>query len=256
MGKQTSIALLDIYLRKCGECGLMNTVISKKGNPIWHRDYDNPKILLCRFCFNSKTSKRFSLRGLAHPMYGRRGQDNPQFGKVGYMHGRFHTVETKLRISQGLKSSGRTWKKGFHHSEEIRRKMSFAHIGKHYNFSITGLQILTEGRRGEKNPSWKGGVNSIRDAIRHLPEYENWRRVIYRRDNYACQNCGSKRVLTADHIKPFSQIIHESGITTTESAQLCTELWDIKNGRTLCRACHQLTPTFGGRMNAILAVVR
>lgn len=29
------------------------------------------------------------------------------------------------------------------------------------------------------------------------------------------------------------------------------ELWDIKNGRTLCKDCHKLTDTYGGRANNI-----
>lgn len=79
---------------------------------------------------------------------------------------------------------------------------------------------------GEKNPNWKGGITPINKAIRETLEYEQWRKSVFERDNYTCQNCGEVGgKLNADHIKPFS---------------LYPEFrFDINNGRTLCEDCHR-----------------
>ena len=63
---------------------------------------------------------------------------------------------------------------------------------------------------------------------RYSPEAEKWRKTIFERDNYTCQFCkvrGNK--LEADHIKPFAYF---------------PELrFELSNGRTLCRRCHDGT---------------
>ena len=50
--------------------------------------------------------------------------------------------------------------------------------------------------------------------------------------------------LEADHIKRFADIIRENNILSMEEARNCPELWDTKNGRTLCKTCHKNTPTY------------
>lgn len=78
-----------------------------------------------------------------------------------------------------------------------------------------------------------------------LTENKQWREKVFQRDNYICQHCfvrGGK--IHADHIKPFSAILAENKIKTISQAISCKELWDIKNGRTLCIPCHKKTPTY------------
>jgi len=64
--------------------------------------------------------------------------------------------------------------------------------------------------------------------------------------------------LEADHIKPRCVIVNEflqnnPSLKTIEekfdSLLNYEELWDINNGRTLCKNCHKLTDTYGGRAN-------
>lgn len=92
---------------------------------------------------------------------------------------------------------------------------------------------------GEKNGSWKGGVNPINHTIRNSLEYKLWRTAVFERDDYTCIWCGvrngngKKITLNADHIKPFA---------------LFPELrFAIDNGRTLCVPCHKTTETYGGK---------
>ncbi len=94
----------------------------------------------------------------------------------------------------------------------------------------------------------KGGKAALVKAIRRLDEYEAWKRAVHIRDRFACQHCGKRngrrRIIEADHIKPFSQIIREQKITSLEQALSCAALWDVDNGRTLCHGCHQLTESY------------
>lgn len=104
---------------------------------------------------------------------------------------------------------------------------------------------------GEKNHFWKGGKTKLSSKIRNSVEYKIWRKQIFERDSYTCQICnrrnkkGDKVIIDADHIYPFSKILDDFNITSIEEAVSCEKLWDIENGRTLCRECHKKTDTYG-----------
>ena len=103
------------------------------------------------------------------------------------------------------------------------------------------------GTRGIGSPVYKGdkAITPLRIRIMELPEYKNWRSIILKRDNYTCVLCREKRNLEVDHKKRFLHIINENNIDTVEKSRECKELWDIENGRTICRKCHRKTDTFG-----------
>ena len=88
---------------------------------------------------------------------------------------------------------------------------------------------------GEKSHYWKGGVTPKNLAIRNSMEMKQWRKAVFERDDYTCQDCGQRGGdLQADHIKPFS---------------LFPELrFEKSNGRTLCVPCHKQTDTYAGRI--------
>ena len=84
--------------------------------------------------------------------------------------------------------------------------------------------FTSENASGKNSYSWKGGITSEHDKIRHSEIYNQWRLSIYERDLYKCQKCGSKKNIIAHHIKYFSRY---------------PELrFDKNNGITLCRSCH------------------
>jgi 5-methylcytosine-specific restriction endonuclease McrA len=86
--------------------------------------------------------------------------------------------------------------------------------------------------RGAANPAWKGGVTPKNKRIRNSNRYAQWRRAVFERDDYKCQQCFARGVrLQADHIKPFADFPKLRFV--------------IENGRTLCESCHRKTPTWG-----------
>ncbi len=161
-------------------------------------------------------------------------------------------------ISEEQKDKLRKLRKGSIASEETRRKLKEA-MDKRYRENpeiLKELSIRMKGNKhavgtpawnsgkpypqvsGNKNPNWKGGVSKKNKTERQLfmetLEYKKWRKSVFERDNYTCQECKIRgKKLNADHIKPYSQF-----------PELRT---DIDNGRTLCESCHKKTDTYGYR---------
>lgn len=115
------------------------------------------------------------------------------------------SIESKVKISQSRKGKG-------------------LHPG--INFS---------GQSKETHHNWKGGISPKNMLIRNSFQYKEWRKAVFERDNYTCQECGVRGgvILNADHIKPFALF---PGLR-----------FELNNGRTLCKSCHLKTPTHGRR---------
>lgn len=96
---------------------------------------------------------------------------------------------------------------------------------------------ISESLRGENAPNWRGGISTENECFRGRADYAEWRRQVFARDNYTCQECGARSAagqrvrLNADHIKPFA---------SHPELRLV-----LDNGRTLCDPCHRKTPTYG-----------
>jgi len=82
--------------------------------------------------------------------------------------------------------------------------------------------------------------HQIDRCIRYSKEAEDWRKAIFARDDYTCQMCGIRGGrLEADHIKPFAYF---------------SELrFELSNGRTLCRKCHDTTKMSAKKMREVYA---
>lgn len=120
------------------------------------------------------------------------------------------------------------------------RKLSLEHKVK-----VCRNLILLKLRR-EHGPNWKGGKIELRKQVQNTRQYKMWRQAIFNRDRFMCVLCNSIGVyLNCDHIKPYSVIIKQNSITSLKEALDCKELFDVNNGRTLCRDCHKQTDTYG-----------
>ena len=145
------------------------------------------------------------------------------------------TDEHKRKISMALRGKI-TWMKGKKHTPESIKKLKDSHVGIKYP---PRSQEYREKRslqyQEEKGPGWKGGITSKSMTIRKSLEYRDWRTAVFQRDNYTCQECGSRGVtLNADHIKPFAYYPELRLV--------------IDNGRTLCVPCHRKTDTYGTKI--------
>lgn len=96
---------------------------------------------------------------------------------------------------------------------------------------------------GENSSQWKGGITPLTMQIRQCFKYRQWRSDIFTRDFFTCVLCGkSGGWVEADHHpKMFSTIFQENSIKSLEDALNCEEFWNINNGRTLCKPCHDKT---------------
>lgn len=150
-----------------------------------------------------------------------------------YMTGRILSDEHKNKISISNSKP---------HTDERKKNISISHKGKKISEEhkskirnkFIGLRI------GENHPMWKGGRSIIRNRLRQSFEYKNWRKLVYERDNYTCEICNSnKNYLNCHHIITFASISETEKLHTYEDYLNCDALWDINNGITLCKNCHE-----------------
>jgi 5-methylcytosine-specific restriction endonuclease McrA len=180
--------------------------------------------------------------------------------------GSTHTPETRKKLSlshlghpapkSAFKKGFIPWNKGLKVSTNTGRTR-FKSGQTPFNKGIKGYTnsgSFKEGHgqvnnvRGERHPFWRGGITTLNHAIRNMLQYRQWRSDVYTRDDFVCQSCGKRGgKLEADHIKPFSKIVSDNNIKTVEDALNCEELWNINNGRTLCKECHWKTDNYGSK---------
>lgn len=205
---------------------------------------------------------------VVHSLATLRKMSESQLGERNHRYGKKNTKEHNLKVSIALKGKKKplrteehnrkislskigcaSWNKGKKLSLKHRKNLSISHIGQSFlkgrkfpercgenhpmwgkkNISITGVL----------NRSWKGGITSLTKKIRASARSIIWRDKIFQRDDWTCQNCKEKGgKLNADHIKEFSIIFQENKIKSLDDAYKCDELWDLNNGKTLCKECH------------------
>lgn len=120
----------------------------------------------------------------------------------------------------------------YHYSRTSKHKTALAkyrhpspHKGKKHSPETKAK--MSRSRRGSGNSNWKGGLTMQVKGIRRSPEYYQWRRAVLNRDKYTCRLCGSTDNLHAHHKLPIAE--HPN------------EMFNVFNGITLCRTCHERT---------------
>lgn len=152
-----------------------------------------------------------------------------------------HPISIRLMegLRKGVKQSNEEIQKraskirGKKRSEEIKMKLSLLMMGE---------KNPQTKMRGEKSPFWKSNkTDEERLLERKYFDYHEWRRQVYKRDNYTCQKCyakcgnGHKVVLNAHHIENYAE--------EKEKRLL------VENGITLCKSCHKRFHTLYKRTN-------
>lgn len=91
-------------------------------------------------------------------------------------------------------------------------------------------RAVVSSRKGEKHQKWIKDRTVVMEKhrIRGTIEWKEWRVSVFQRDEYTCQECGIKGgKIEPHHIIPLRISFDK--------------IFDVMNGITLCRPCHQKT---------------
>lgn len=147
---------------------------------------------------------------------------------------------------------------GLKDSEETKLKKRNAQLGKKVpsrgRIRVKSPEEITKLKKSIKERYDRiGRKTQVTKLVRGLFKYRQWRSDVFTRDDYTCQFCGQRGgEINADHIKPLHLILKENKIKTTAEADLCDELWNINNGRTLCVECHRKTDTYARPKHVVI----
>ncbi len=122
----------------------------------------------------------------------------------------------------------------FKNPEEHKRRIT-ENAQTNPNFGMRGKKLSEEQstkhsaiRQGISIEQWKGFITPIHQKIRNSPRIQEWRKYIFKRDNWICKKCLKKGgKLHAHHIRKFSKYP--------------LLRFDFNNGITLCKICHDKT---------------
>lgn len=148
----------------------------------------------------------------------------------------FKTIE--YRNAQTRRMKGNKILKGFKFSEESKKNLSA--IQKILSNKPKRKEIFSGRLMGNKF-NFKGRNTLLYQKIKSSKYYKDWRKYIFKRDSFLCQECNSKENIEAHHIIGFMYILRKFNIRTIEEAHSCNILWDLNNGQTLCKECHKKT---------------
>lgn len=209
----------DYVLCKCDDCGKRLSRL-KKG------------VRLSRMK-NEGKDRCSSCSAKAHP--------RPQCSKSYW-----ENPEIKKRHGASIRAS-RIYYEAISHRDMSGEKNGMT--GKHHSVeTVMKMSRSRKGKIGVNATAWKGGKTSLNKRVKSYITRSGWYKGVFERDNWICQECGSKKILDGHHIKAFSVLIKEAlkdtNFETDDEKYLYLisreEIVDVsfKNGITLCRVCH------------------
>lgn len=134
------------------------------------------------------------------------------------MLGKHHTLESRIKNSAS-KRTGRIVKCSTC-SIDIYRRPSQIHEKNFCGYKCVSISY----KQNHKEDKYRIYIK----FLRRTKEWANWRKSVFKRDSYTCQDCGRNKI----YIEPHHIIPTRIDIT---------KVFDINNGVTLCRPCHQKT---------------
>jgi len=145
--------------------------------------------------------------------------------------------------------------KGKTHSKETKEKMRLAKLGKigsnlGKTWKVDKSKLVNFGKqKGEIHWNWKGGITPLKKSIRMSKKWSDWRKEVFERDNYTCQNikckfCNNKKgtELHPHHIIPFTECME---LNFLEMA------FNIDNGISYCKDYHLKSGLHRGVQNSV-----
>ena len=178
--------------------------------------------------FRQKMINRFKGR----PRFDMRGDKNPAKKpgvgkKISEVKKGWHPTEEQRKHMSEAHIGKPSPKKGKKLSEESRKRISEAKRGKkRHSLSEETKQKISESHKGEKHWNWKGGITKQEAFFKRGEEYKQWRKLCLERDNFTCQACGHYGgKMVVHHILNFAEY---------PELRTC-----ITNGITLCEHCHK-----------------
>lgn len=221
------------YYRICDDCG--NTIEIKKQaylkNCMKSKHY-------CRSC-------------------SQRGERNHCFGKPSWNKGLNKNNDERVKKygekCSKTKQGSIPWNKNCTY-EELKGKEWADNFKKKLSDSKKGNPNYKRRKSTNRDKSWKYFRKLCKSVL-----YSSWVRPIMERDNFKCQNCGTKRDLEVHHIKPFRMILLEASqkehlnlndfhsFTDEEFERLrntIVEMHTLNDGITLCKNCHKMVDVY------------
>lgn len=152
--------------------------------------------------------------------------------------------------NMAFKKGNKPWNQGLKYTKQFKKRLNTdgLKLGHGWNYNADSHKVCADcgkdvWRKSERckecfvkwkfqikenHPRWEGGVTSEKHRLRSSNKWKLWREAVFRRDNYVCKECGASKVYLEPH--------HIIPIRSDRS-----KVYDINNGITLCRPCHQKT---------------
>ncbi len=146
-------------------------------------------------------------------------------GHIPWNKGKPMLMKTRIKLSK--KNKGKIpWNKGIK-TQDYLTKQGRTYISKNAkkNINIIKNQFKKGQFSGKKHHNWQGGITPKNKLIRNSFKYKEWRKKVFKRDNYTCQGCDERGFeLHPHHLISFAHY-----------PEYRFEEW---NGQTACRDCH------------------